>query len=326
MRTPHLSAPILQSPSGRRRVGVTVICLAAAGVLAACGGSSGAASGSQNQPSAGSSGSASGSSNGSASGPGSRSGNFGPAASGTIAAVAGTTMQVQSQQSGQVAVGWTSSTKFTQQVTLTPAGIKSGDCVTAIAASGTSSTATTFTATTVSVTQPVNGSCAGGFGRGGASGNRPSGAPTGERPTNAPSPGASQSGFAGGGQARMIAIATGSVVSINGNSMVVAARDFTAAGSTTSTPATSNKTVALGSGTKISTTKAATSTAVKVGRCATAEGKADSTGAVAATRISITEPVNGQCSFAGGFGGFGRGGGRGNGSGSGAGTAGGGSA
>jgi hypothetical protein len=38
-----------------------------------------------------------------------------------------------------------------------------------------------------------------------------------------------------------------------------------------------------------------------VGKCVTAQGKADSSGTVAATTVRITDPVNGQCTT--GFGG-----------------------
>lgn len=224
-----------------------------------------------------------------------------PAASGTIAAVAGTTMQVQSRQNGQVAVSWTAATTFTQQVDVAAGSLKAGDCVTAVAPSGTSANAASFTASTVSVSTPTDGSCTGGrFGAGGA---RPSGAP---RPSARPSRTTRPSGFPSGaarGRAGFGAVASGSVVSVSGSTLVIAARTF---GSGTSTPTTTNKTVTLGSATKITTEQRATASAVKVGRCATARGSADASGAVTATSVAITDPVDGQCGGFG-FGGFGGG-------------------
>src|SRR5882757_10070334 len=85
-------------------------------------------------------------------------------AGGTIAAMSGTTMQVQSQQNGQVAVSWTSSTKFSHMVSTTLSAIKAGDCVLATAPTGTSASASSFTAQTLLVSAPVNGACSGGFG------------------------------------------------------------------------------------------------------------------------------------------------------------------
>jgi Domain of unknown function (DUF5666) len=206
----------------------------------------------------------------------------GPAASGTVAAISGTTMQVQNPQSGQVAVMWTSSTKFTHQIATTLAAVKAGDCVTAVAPSGTSFDATAFTASSLVVS---TGACTvvAGPGRSGV----PSGFPSGSRPSGFPS-----------GRPRVGAIASGKVTSIAGNTLVIAARQFRDSG-------TSNKTVTVTSSTKITTEAATTATSVKVGKCVTAEGKADSTGAVSATQVRITDPVNGQCDTFGRFGGGG---------------------
>jgi hypothetical protein len=196
----------------------------------------------------------------------------GPAASGTIAAVSGKTMQVQNPQTGQVAVTWTSSTKFTHQIATTLAAIKTGDCVTALAPSGTSFDATSFTATSLMVS-PSGCNIRIGPGPTG----RPSGFASGARPSGLPS-----------GQLRGGAVASGKVTSVAGNTVVIAAQKFGGSG-------TSNKTVTVTSSTKITTEAATTATSVKVGKCVTAEGKADSTGAVTATRVRITDPMNGQC-------------------------------
>ena len=271
-----------------------ILALGAVVLLAGCGGSSSGSGGSGTPSGATSSGAAAaGGTTGGGTG-------RGPAASGEIAAVSGTTMQVQSQQSGQVAVSWTSTTTFSQQVTLAASSIKAGDCVTAVGASGTSTSATTFSAASLSVTTATNGSCTGGFGGGGGGGSAPSGFPSGSRPSGFPS-GARPSGFPSGGTARSVAIASGSVVSVSGSSVVVAARDFTAGSGSGSS--TTNKTVALAATTKITGEQTATASAVKVGRCATAVGSSDSSGAVTATTIRVTDPVNGSCTS--GFGGFG---------------------
>ncbi len=208
----------------------------------------------------------------------------GPAASGTVAAIAGNTMQVQNPQVGQVAVTWTSSTKFSHQVATTLAAVKAGDCITAMAPAGTSFTATSFTATSLVVT---SGACTigtgprpSGFPSGGPSGfpsGRPSGFPSGARPSGFPS-----------GRGRFGAVASGKVTSISGSTLTIAARQFNQTG-------TSTKTITVTPSTKITTEAATTASSVKVGKCVSAEGSADSTGAVTATRVQITDPVNGQC-------------------------------
>jgi hypothetical protein len=200
----------------------------------------------------------------------------GPAASGTVAAIRDKTMQVQNEQVGQVAVTWTPSTKFSHQVPTTLAAVKAGDCVTAVGASGTSIDATSFTATSLLL---GTGAC--GFGDGqrpsGLPSGRPSGFPSG-RPSGVPS-----------GRFRPGAVATGKVSSITDDTVVIAAPQFGASG-------TSNKTVLVTSSTKITTEAATTAISIKVGKCVTAEGKTDLTGAVTASQVRITDPVNGECS------------------------------
>ena len=286
--------------------------------LAACGGSSPSASASSGSTGTAKAPSAAGGANGS----------FGPAASGLIAALSGSTMQVQSQQDGQVAVSWTSSTTFTQQVSAAASSIKAGDCVTAMGSStANASTSASFTATTVSITPSVNGTCGGGDR--GTGGVRPSGAPAGGMPSGAPggmppggATGAVPSGAHGSGAGRPGEVASGAVVSVSGSKIVIAARDFGGAGagasanagtgangSASSSATTTNRTVTLASTTKITTEKSVTSSAVKVGLCASAQGTTDSTGAVTAKSVALTDAVDGACTSGfGGFGGFGRGG------------------
>ena len=213
----------------------------------------------------------------------------GPAASGIIAAITGTTMQVQNEQTGQVAITWTSSTKFTHQVSATIAALRAGDCVTAIAPSGTSASAASFTATSLVVSKPANGSCIGGAEKG--SGQRPSGSPSRLMPGGA-TPSGAPSGKSGG------IVVTGTVRSVSGNRLVIAAR-------TPGSNGTANKTVTVGSHTKITADVETTARSLKIGKCVTAEGKTDSSGAVTATSVRISDPVNRQC---GGFGRFGGGG------------------
>jgi len=314
-----LRRPPIDEPASKRlrplavTVGGVVAAAVGAVTLAACGGgSSGGAGGTS---SATASGAPAAQSRAAQQGGAGFSGR-GPAASGTIAEVDGTTMQVQSQQDGQVAVAWSSKTSFTQQVKVALSTIKAGECVTAVAASsGSSSSASTsetepLAATTITVTQPVDGQCGGQFGGRGnlPSGSRPSnfpsGLPSGSRPS-----GSRPSGGADRAQRGFGDIASGKVVSVSASSIVVAARTFSgqAVGqaSTGSTPSatTTNRTVTVGASTKITTEQRATAAAVKVGRCASAQGTADSSGTVAATQVAITDPVDGACT-----GGFGRGG------------------
>lgn len=252
---------------------------------------------------------------------GATSGQF-PGADGKVAAVTGSTAQVQSQQNGQVAVTWTSATAFTKQVTVKLSDVKVGDCVVATPAvsSSTSSTtptapATAITATSVRITAPVNGTCspAGRFGTGTVrGGNGPGGSFGGQPPSGAEGGTGPQlnggTGGTGRGQFRFGGFgAFGKVTALTSNGFTVTETRPGASGSTT---APTSVAVTTTSATTFSTTAKAAASDVKVGVCVRATGKTDDTGAITASTIAVTPPVNGVCgSFfraggpGGGFGG-----------------------
>ena len=217
-----------------------------------------------------------------------------PGVSGLIAAWADNTMQVQGTTS-QTAVSVTSSTRITEDVATTAKAVKVGTCVTvrqatpatasappASTSAGTPTTPTgPLTAADVVIRPAVNGGC---FGAGGASGTftpraRPSGAP---------------SGFTPGAQFRAFG-ATGQVTAVTADGFVVKeARAGT----------TSSVTVVTTPTTRFTTTQSAGRSAIRTGECAVATGKADSTGAVSAVAVVLSQPVNGSCqlsAFGGGF-------------------------
>jgi hypothetical protein len=230
-------------------------------------------------------------------------------ASGLVAAVDGTTAQVQGNQT-QTAVTWSASTAFTQTVPATAAAVKVGTCVmvrTARPAGSATSTAPPAgvqPAVSVVVSAKVNGACApsgGPRGLGGASGGwrqpggaRPSGLPT-THPTGGETDRFRGARGPGGG-------AFGVVTAVMGSSITIAAMRPAPNGAT-GAPTTS--TVRTTGATTYSTTAGATAHAVKVGTCVTALGKADDTGTVAAASISVRPAEAGVCT-----GGFGRPGGR----------------
>lgn len=214
-----------------------------------------------------------------------------PGASGEIAQVSGSTAQVQSS-SAQTAVTWNSSTTFTNEVTVTKAAIRVGDCVQAARARSTtgapasSSSSTTLDAATVRIISTSGDCTIAGPGRGGFGGVRPSGAPT-----NVPN-GGGQGGRVGG-FGNFAAIGTVSSVSMGG--FVVKPIAFGA--STSSSPVS----VTTSAATVYTETQKATASAVKVGLCMSANGATDSTGAVTARRVTLSQPTDGTCTS--GFGG-----------------------
>ena len=209
-------------------------------------------------------------------------------ANGQVAAVSGSTAQVQSQQSGQVAVTWTARTSFTRQVAATKAAVKVGECG-MVTGSGSSS-ATDLTAASVRIVPAGSeGTCTfGGGGRSGAPGGQPGGTPpTGEGArTGQPSPpaGAGSGGRGFGG-------AFGEVTKVSSSGFTVASTGPGASDQAT----TSTVSVRVAASTSYTTTAKASASDVKVGACMRAEGTADDTGAVTATTVALSTAVKGSC-------------------------------
>jgi hypothetical protein len=303
----------------RIAAGAAVCC--AALFVSACGGGTSAGAGATGAPTTATPGSAGG---------GAASGARGfPGATGLLAQIDGTTLQVQGTDT-QTAVTYSAKTTFTNTVAAKLSNVVVGVCVqarSASSASGTggtgstaapSATAGTLVAVSVEISPAVNGSCStvGGLRRGGT---RSFGA-TGERtrPAGTPDPGRTQgpgeganraggNGFGGLG-------AFGKVTAVGGAGFTVeSSRPQTSTANTAvpttavpSTPVPTTQTVKTSSATTYTRTEAATAKALAVGLCVTAMGKADDTGSIAATSITLRSAQNGSCSS--GFGGRGPGG------------------
>jgi hypothetical protein len=233
-----------------------------------------------------------------------------PGASGTIAAINGTSLEVQNAQTGQTTVTYTPTTTFQQTVNAKASALSVGSCITATGkpskkAAKKSSTKTAtqsfgepVTATVVSITEPTAGSCTSGFGGAGGAGAgrfpRTGGSPTG---ANGGAPGGQHptGGFRGraGGQ---FAAASGPVTRVAGSKVTIKETD-------PRTKKSLSVVVTLSSSTTFSERQSAAATDLAVGKCASSFGSADSTGAVTASSITISSPGANGCTT--GFGGFG---------------------
>jgi hypothetical protein len=100
--------------------------------------------------------------------------------------------------------------------------------------------------------------------------------------------------------------ASGKITAVTGASFTLERSRPSNGAATTALPTT--QTVLTPAGTKYTQTVTASARDLVVGRCITARGNADSTGAIAATSIAVRLPENGSCSP--GFAGRGTGGGR----------------
>jgi len=96
------------------------------------------------------------------------------------------------------------------------------------------------------------------------------------------------------------------VTAVSGSTITVDALDF-------QTQKTSSKKVTVDGSTKYTETQTGAASDLVVGQCVTARGKADDSGTVAATALTVSAPVDGSCTTGfggrGGFGGGQRGGG-----------------
>jgi hypothetical protein len=212
-----------------------------------------------------------------------------PGTSGLIAAIQGATLQVQTADA-QTAVTFSAKTAITDVVKATAAAVQPGACVSVrdstATASAPASPASSITATSVTVSSPVGGTCVSGFG-GGRRGAPPAGTAAQPRPSFSPRPG----GFRGGGGA------FGTVASVSGSTFTVSS---TAPGAAGGAASTRTITVTETPATTYTADEKATAAALKVGSCVTARGTTDSTGTLAATALSVRPAVNGSCTAAGG--------------------------
>lgn len=248
----------------KRTLSLTLTALTLAVSLSACGGSDEPArnvSATQAAPDRGA-------------GPGARPG------SGKVAAVDGSTAQVQGSD-GQTAVSWTTKTTFTAEVKGSLEDVTQGACVLVRGESDDDA----VTASAVTISPAVDGECQG---PGGGRGARPTDMPT-DRPKDLPSD--APSGAPGG---RSGGMASGTVTAVSDTG-------FTVESTTPGADEKRSVTVSVTDDTAFATTAQADASAVKVGVCLQTEGESDSTGAVAATSIRVSPATDGECTS-----GFGR--------------------
>ncbi|MGO8873022.1 MAG: hypothetical protein ACLQPH_16790 [Acidimicrobiales bacterium] len=274
------------SPSVRRVVALTALGIAAV-TLAACGSSSSASTTSSSPSGTRPAGSGSGSTHQI------------PGTSGTIAAITGTSFEVQNPTTGQTTVSYTPTTTFRQTVTTTASAVTVGSCLSAFgkptstSSSGSDAFGGPVTATTVTITQPTSGSCTGGIGGfGGRPGGFPGGGSASAEGGSGFHPPSGVTHRFGNGQ---FGAASGMVTAVTGSSVTVNETN-------PQTQKTTSVVVTLTGSTTFESTGPATSSALATGQCARAVGPAGTTGAVTATSITVSQPVNGSCT--GGFGGF----------------------
>jgi hypothetical protein len=165
------------------------------------------------------------------------------------------------------------------------------------------------TAASVEVRPATNGECAGGFGGAGGPGAATGGPGAGATPPTGTPTGTATNGTGGRGGAdfgrRAVA---GLVTAVSGDTITVqetmrARGDGTASSTVTASPTTATVTVTTTTSTTYTAQRAGVASDVAVGACASALGKADDTGAVTATSITVRPATNGTCTT--GFGGAG---------------------
>jgi hypothetical protein len=233
---------------------------------------------------------------------------------GSVAALNGSSMEVQNASTGQTTVSWTSTTAFSKTVSETVSSLAVGDC---ISATGTASkkSKTTIAARSITVTTPTSSLNCTGFGRA-STGNGPSGGaraggfaprggsffegggPGGSRPIPGGGPGSSNSGK----QPASFAVASGKVTAVHGWTVSVSGiklspGSFASRGSNNSKSSSKGKkpgapkseklTITTSKSTTVSATQAASSSDLAVGDCVSAFGPAASNGAVTATTVRL---------------------------------------
>lgn len=222
--------------------------------------------------------------------------------SGTITSVSTATLQVKSAQTGNASiVAFSASTTISDTVAATIADVKAGVCVSARGSSGDTPSANEVAATSVSISEPVNGSCTTGLPGGGVPGGTRPNTPNPNLPSAGPSRTPGTGGFGGG--------AFGQVTSVSGGTITITPVAFGPGRDASASPATTPASEMIVTSASTTFTKRANGTAasLKAGRCIVAFGATDDAGVTTATQLMVSDPVNGQCAM--GRGGFGRPGG-----------------
>ena len=230
--------------------------------------------------------------------------------SGLIAAVSDTLMQVQETDS-QTAVTWTDDTVINRTVQVGLDAIALGSCVVALAPAVEEGSTTTAAATTVTVSDPVDGECSARFGGrpGPPSGELAEGmeppegmAPPGgmappegmeipgrgEMPEDGDLPEPTERPGGGESMAAFGQVVSGRVTAVSGSSLTVETTD---ADGVTATEA-----VETDADTLITTTVAADATAIAVGLCAVVLGETDNRGGMTAATIELSDAGPDGCS------------------------------
>jgi hypothetical protein len=190
--------------------------------------------------------------------------------SGPVVSVKGDTFTVTTTLSptGKSKVTVATAATITEQVAASSRAVKKGVCV---MATGTKSAKGVVTATRVTITAPVKGSCTTGLTRRGGNGLRPGG-------------GAPQAG-GGGFNFANLGFAFGQVTAVKGTKVAVKSARGT-------TPVTLSKK------TLITETKRVAGSAIAVKSCAFVRGtSADKGVTVTATNVSLTTPTTRGCTF-----------------------------
>ena len=200
-----------------------------------------------------------------------------PGANGEIAAIDGRTLQVQNPMEGQVAVTYTAKTAITAEVAAEAADLEVGDCV-MVTGEGEDD----VTATSVRISERTEGSCS-PAGSGRFEGGPPPGDLQGELPEGVPTDLPDRAVMMG---------AFGEVTAVSANGFTVSTQlpgeeSATTRQVTTSADTTWTDTVDADAG------------SLKVGKCVSARGDRDDTGALTATSISVADPVDGECMIGG---------------------------
>jgi Domain of unknown function (DUF5666) len=183
---------------------------------------------------------------------------------GLIASVTGNAAQV-TQQNGNATVDFTSSTQVTEVTSAALSDVTAGSCVSVRPARGESQGGQSITARSVRVSPAVDGKCQ----------QPPAGSPSSE-----PSPSNGPAGHRGVG---------GTVASVAGGTITVNGDDGAAP-----------TTVAVTDKTRYSKQASASTQSIAQGKCMTAHGSLDGSGALQATTINLRPANDGKCPGEGG--------------------------
>ena len=218
-----------------------------------------------------------------------------PGVNGEIAALAGQTFQLRDSES-QTAVTYSDDTTFTSTLAAALVDVTVGQCVNVSSEAAADGTDAAIVATTVAVTDAVDGECSTGRGGGLVGGGMDGGTPPTDMPTDMPEDmPTGAGGTAPTGMPTDMPVDAGGLGSRTSGLVTALTATTITVESTDVDGVVASETVTVDDTTSYTKTSASDASALAVGLCASAQGESDDTGNFSASAVALSVAGDDGC-------------------------------